>query len=96
MARNPEKFYYVEVALPKDNAAVEQMVAESERLSTPLHILIRQACLNMYSGEAAAQPSTRKASTGKKTPRAKKPAASNAVPTGAVDSANAFLDDDGF
>ncbi len=96
MARDFDKYYYVEVSLPKGDDAIEFMVSEAERLHIPLPIFIRQACITLYSGDVAAHPSTRKASTRKKTtPRTKK-VASNAVPDSAVDSANAFLDDDGF
>lgn len=47
--RNTDKFYYVEVALPKGNPAIENMVAESERTTVPLRVLIKKACIDQYS-----------------------------------------------
>lgn len=93
--RNPDKYHYVEVALPKENSAIERMVAESERLDLPLRVLIKQACINAYTpDEDAPEESTRSAKPKKKPPtRKKKATGSNAVPDGAADSASAFLDE---
>jgi hypothetical protein len=93
--RNPDKYHYVEVALPKENAAIEKMVAESERLDLPLRVLIKQACINAYTDEDASEEKPRrvKPRSAKPTTRKKKASGSDAVPDGAVDSASAFLDE---
>lgn len=94
--RNPDKYYYVEVALPKDNPAIESMVAESERLDLPLRVLIKQACINTYTPDEdmseelparSAKPKKRAA------PHKKKVTGSDDVPSTAFDSASAFLDE---
>lgn len=92
MARNPEKYHYVEVALPKENPAIERMVAEAERLDLPLRVLIKQACINAYTPdedepERVVKP--KKPATRKK----KAVADSSTVPEHAEDSASAFLDE---
>lgn len=51
MARDTNRFVYVEVALPKDNEAIQSMIAESESQQTPLRVLVKQACIKVYSGE---------------------------------------------
>jgi len=94
MSRNPEKYLYVEVALPRDNAAVQRLVAESERLDIALRVLIKQAALTAYSGEEEEEPVRRSASRSAKKQR--KAASSLEVPASALDSAAAFLDDEGF
>jgi len=92
--RNPDKYHYVEVALPKENPAIQRMVAESERLDLPLRVLIKQACINTYTDEDAPEESARsvKPKSTTKT-RRKKAAANNAVPEHSEESASAFLDE---
>lgn len=49
MARDLDKYYYVEVALPKGNPAIEAMVAQSESQTIALRVLIKQAVINAYT-----------------------------------------------
>ena len=66
MGRDTDRYIYVEVALPKDNEAIQNMIAESESEHTPLRTLIKQACIKVYSGEVVEQ--TRIAKPVKKQP----------------------------
>jgi len=88
--RDHEKYYYVEVALPKDNPAIQRMAAESERLDTPLSVLAKQACINAYSeDDGSEQPRASK-------PKRKKSARDNAVLEQSISSANDLLDEMGM
>jgi len=83
--RDRDKYYYIQVALPKNNAAIQRMVGESERLDTPLPILARQACINMYSEDVGLQPRVK--------PEAKQePAPGVSVSEQSFSSADDFLD----
>ncbi len=84
--RDHEKYYYVEIALPKENPAIQKMAAESERLDTPLSVLAKLACINAYSDEEGEQPKTSR-------PRTKgKKVTDNIVLEQSISSANDFLD----
>lgn len=96
--RNPDMYYYCEVALPKGNEAVEACVARAERDHIPLRVLIKEAVINAYEDAPVAESrvSRPKAKRTSAKPRAKKHTASDSVSASAVSSAAAFLDDEGF
>lgn len=48
--RNPSKYIYVEVALPRRHPATQRLLAKSKETATPLTILIRQAVIKEYGG----------------------------------------------
>lgn len=90
--RDTNKYYYVEVALPKDNAAIQQMVAKSDRQGVPLRVLIRQACVDMYSDEGYTPNKPVEKGRGPRNTGSGTSSASQASKNAADD----FLNDNGF
>ena len=88
MARDTDRFIYVEVALPRSNEAIQNMVAEAEAQSTPLRVLVKQACIKVYSGDFDEPQQLRK-----KPERPEKPKSKVVVSEEQAATANAFLDE---
>lgn len=49
--KDHDKYVYVEIALPKDNQAVQNLLARSERTTTPLRVLVKEATILAYADE---------------------------------------------
>ncbi len=91
--KDHDKYIYVEVALPKDNPAVDNLVAYSAKSGLPLRALVKSAAILAYSDEDEVAKPREVA----KKPRKKK--ANNDGPVisdAARDAASSFLDDLGF
>lgn len=92
--RDPEKYLYVEIALPREHPAVLQMLAEAERLDLPLRTIVKSACLDVYGDSELEQKPRRVVK--------KKPVESSTTGEGvevsslALNSADDFLDDLGI
>ncbi len=92
--KDHEKYEYVEVALPKDNQAVQRMLAYSERYAKPMRAIVREAAIENWTEDDGTEV-MRHAKTTKKS--AKRTKAKGAVITDASkESANSLLDDMGF
>jgi hypothetical protein len=90
--RDTEKYIYVELALPKDNRAVQALIKESEDMAIPLRVLAKKATIEAYmptdddEEEEEVRPRKPKRKTGKK----KTESSASSV---SFDTADAFLDD---
>jgi hypothetical protein len=91
--RDTEKYLYVEIALPREHPAVEQMLAEAERLDISLRTLIKTTCLEAY-GDTEFERKPRKPVKKKDSPPST--AGGVEVSAEALNSADDFLDDMGI
>jgi hypothetical protein len=91
--RDTEKYLYVEIALPREHPAVQQMLAEAERLDLPLRTIIKTAILEVY-GDTEFERKPRKPIKKKDSP----PSTEGGVEVSAqaLNSADDFLDDMGI
>lgn len=98
MAKDHDKYVYVEVALPRDNPAVQNLLRESEKTDIPLRVLVKAAAIQTYatdedSDEERTDPKPKTA----KPPTKKRTKNNDAVISDeAKEAASAFLDDLGF
>ena len=90
--RDPEKYIYVEIALPRDHPAVIAMIAEAERLDQPLRTVVKSACLEVYGG---GEPGPDRRVPAKRKPK-KTDGPGVEVSSSALSSADDFLDDMGM
>jgi hypothetical protein len=101
MARDPEKYVYVEVALPKASTSTQRIVAESEESGVALRVLVKQAVHAAYrddspvTGQHQAKTPRRTVKRVSKT-KVQQDESTAKVSDVSVDTADAFLDDDGF
>jgi hypothetical protein len=97
MVRDPNRFYYVEVALPKGNEAVEAMMARAERDAIAPRVLVKEAVIAYYSDSPVSTPTTRsRTKATRRSTRKPRPVTNENVSEAAFSSADAFLDDEGF
>lgn len=98
--RDPDKYVYVEVALPKASPSTQRIVTESEESGVALRVLVKQAVHRAYTDSdteirTVRQPKTRREPTNGK----KKNAVKTDEPTVSASSlatADDFLSDSGF
>lgn len=89
--RDTEKYIYVELALPRDNRAVQALVKESEDMAIPLRVLAKKACIEAYM---PAEDDEEEEEVRPKRPKKKaKKKVEQAASEVSFDTANAFLDE---
>lgn len=98
MARDTDKYVYVEVALPKASPSTQKIVAESEESGVALRVLVKQAVHTVYrDDEANRQQAPAPRRIAKRTPKQKvQQHDGDKVSDASLSTADAFLDDEGF
>lgn len=97
MARDTDKYVYVEVALPKASPSTQKIVAESEESGVALRVLVKQAVHTVYRDDDTSkpQPTTPRRSV-KRAPKPRAQQSGDTVSDASISTADAFLDDEGF
>ncbi|SRR6266702_3668318 len=96
--KDHEKYWYVEIALPKDNQAAQRMVEHAEKSAIPLRVLIKSASILAYTDEADEErkPASKKKVDRKLKKKHEAKVSGVVVTDAARDAASSLLDDMGF
>jgi hypothetical protein len=94
MAKDHEKYIYVEVALPRDHPAVQNLVNQSEVSAIPLRVLVKSAAILAYATDEERTETSPKIVKPAKKKRTK--GGDPVISDAARESASNLLDDMGF